>query len=302
MESAIAALGLQSTLDLLSLTPPGWGGNLLRGLAYSVQIALGAFALGTLIGIFGAYGKLYGGPVVRDLLAVYTTIVRAVPELILILILYYGADAGGERRAGLDGPRGHPDLGRGGGDRGTGRRAGGLCDRGASRRDPRRAARADRGGARLRHAAVEARLAHHAAGDARLRAARPCEPVADRDEGHGAAGGGGFRRTDAGDAAGGGGDEGLFHLLRGRGGDVPSDLADLGLAFRARRSVGATRRAPCRGAAGDEGLAAAAPGGDDRGGGGAGRVVRDRAALGLAAEIRPASGAGGSGARSGFWS
>ena len=89
MESAIAALGLQSTLDLLSLTPPGWGGNLLRGLAYSVQIALGAFALGTLIGIFGAYGKLYGGPVVRDLLAVYTTIVRAVPELILILILYY---------------------------------------------------------------------------------------------------------------------------------------------------------------------------------------------------------------------
>jgi polar amino acid transport system permease protein len=89
LEGLIAALGLESTLGLLSLSPPGWGGNLLRGLANSIQIALGAFGLGLVIGTLGAYGKLYGGPVVRDLLAVYTTIVRAVPELILILILYY---------------------------------------------------------------------------------------------------------------------------------------------------------------------------------------------------------------------
>lgn len=63
--------------------------NLLIGLARSVQIAGGAFALGLLIGICGAYGKLYGGPVIRDLLELYTTVVRAVPELVLILILYY---------------------------------------------------------------------------------------------------------------------------------------------------------------------------------------------------------------------
>ena len=42
-----------------------------------------------MIGIGGAYGKLYGGPVVRDLLETYTTVVRAVPELVLILILYF---------------------------------------------------------------------------------------------------------------------------------------------------------------------------------------------------------------------
>jgi polar amino acid transport system permease protein len=89
LDSLIAALGLQPVLDLLALSPPGWGGNLLRGLAKSIQIALGAFGLGLLIGTMGAYGKLYGGPVVRDLLAVYTTVVRAVPELILILILYF---------------------------------------------------------------------------------------------------------------------------------------------------------------------------------------------------------------------
>ena len=59
------------------------------GLLHSLEIAVGATIVGLLIGICGAYGKLYGGPVVRDLLAVYTTVVRAVPELVLILLLYY---------------------------------------------------------------------------------------------------------------------------------------------------------------------------------------------------------------------
>ncbi len=80
---------LSSTLDLLALNPPGWGAVLLWGLWNSVLIAAGAFALGLVIGTLGAYGKLYGGPVTKDLLAVYTTVVRAVPELILILILYF---------------------------------------------------------------------------------------------------------------------------------------------------------------------------------------------------------------------
>ena len=75
--------------DLLAYDPPGWGANLVRGLVNSVQIALGAFGFGLLIGAGGAYGKLYGGPILRDLLEVYTTLVRAVPELVLILLLYY---------------------------------------------------------------------------------------------------------------------------------------------------------------------------------------------------------------------
>ncbi len=77
------------SLELLALSPPGWGGNLLRGLINSLQIAAGAFGFGLVIGLLGASGKLYGGPVTRDLLTVYTTVVRAVPELVLILILYF---------------------------------------------------------------------------------------------------------------------------------------------------------------------------------------------------------------------
>lgn len=80
---------LEASAALLALEPPGWGGNLLRGAMNSLIIAAGAFGLGCVIGVAGALGKLGGGPVTRDLLAVYTTVVRAVPELILILLLYY---------------------------------------------------------------------------------------------------------------------------------------------------------------------------------------------------------------------
>lgn len=95
--------GLEASAALLAPQPPGWGGNLLRGAGASLVIALGAFGLGALIGIGGALGKLGGGPVTRDLLAVYTTVVRAVPELILILLLYYaGTDLLNQALALLD--------------------------------------------------------------------------------------------------------------------------------------------------------------------------------------------------------
>jgi polar amino acid transport system permease protein len=85
-----------SDLGVLSLDSAqgGWGGVLLRGLLASVEIAIGSYTLGLVIGMFGATGKLYGGQVARDLWEIYTTLVRAVPELVLILLLYYaGTDA-----------------------------------------------------------------------------------------------------------------------------------------------------------------------------------------------------------------
>lgn len=88
-DGSIIPAAISGMLALLSPSPPGWGGNLLRGLVHSLQIAFGAFSMGLVIGTLGAYGKLYGGPLVRDLAAIYTTLVRAIPELVLILLLYY---------------------------------------------------------------------------------------------------------------------------------------------------------------------------------------------------------------------
>ncbi len=78
-----------ASMELLAYSPPGWGATLLRGLGNTVMIALGAYGVGILLGILGAFGKLYGGPLARDLLGIYTTLVRAIPELVLILILYF---------------------------------------------------------------------------------------------------------------------------------------------------------------------------------------------------------------------
>lgn len=104
MTGLLETLGLSASAELLSLS--GWGGNLLRGLANSMKIAFGAFGLGLVIGLFGACGKLYGGKVTRDLLAVYTTVIRAVPELVLILILYYvGSDLINQLSAAFGGGR-----------------------------------------------------------------------------------------------------------------------------------------------------------------------------------------------------
>ena len=83
-----------SAFQMLSFSPPGWGGTLLAGFWASIRIAVGGYALGLVLGTGGAVGKLYGGPIAKDLLAGYTTLVRAVPELVLIVILYYaGTDA-----------------------------------------------------------------------------------------------------------------------------------------------------------------------------------------------------------------
>jgi polar amino acid transport system permease protein len=79
--------------EILALGPTGYGDELLWGAAMSVTIALLAYGLGLLIGIAGALGKLNGSTLTRSVLSGYTTLVRAVPELILILILYYAGTA-----------------------------------------------------------------------------------------------------------------------------------------------------------------------------------------------------------------
>lgn len=79
--------------EILALGPTGYGDELLWGAAMSVSIALLAYGLGLLIGIAGALGKLNGSQLTRSILGGYTTVVRAVPELILILILYYAGTA-----------------------------------------------------------------------------------------------------------------------------------------------------------------------------------------------------------------
>ena len=73
-------------LNILKFSDMGWGDNLFYGLLATLEIALGAYILGTSIGFAGALGKINGGPVTQFLFGIYTTLVRAVPELVLTLL------------------------------------------------------------------------------------------------------------------------------------------------------------------------------------------------------------------------
>jgi polar amino acid transport system permease protein len=79
--------------EILSFGPTGYGDDLAWGALMTVSIALLAYAIGLIIGIIGALGKLTGSRLTRTVLQGYTTLVRAVPELVLILLLFYAGTA-----------------------------------------------------------------------------------------------------------------------------------------------------------------------------------------------------------------
>jgi His/Glu/Gln/Arg/opine family amino acid ABC transporter permease subunit len=203
-----------SSLDLLAYAPPGWGATLLHGLWNSILIAIGSYALGLTIGIGGAYGKLYGSPLTKDLLGIYTTVVRAVPEVVLILILYFAVTDAingvllnlGYDRIEISGV------------------AAGIAVLGVVQ-----GAYATRHG----HAGDADRAARGVSADAGLCHSGHVKPVADRDQGYSPAGGRGLWRTDARLAAGSEHDQGVFHVLSGGGGALSDPVHPIDSAVRA---------------------------------------------------------------------
>lgn len=90
-------------LQLLSPYPPGWGGTLLTGAAATLAISAGAYLIGIVIGMAGALGKLSGNRGLETVLNLYTTLIRSLPELILIVGLYYAGTDGLNRLLQLAG-------------------------------------------------------------------------------------------------------------------------------------------------------------------------------------------------------
>jgi His/Glu/Gln/Arg/opine family amino acid ABC transporter permease subunit len=68
-----------------------WGAGplLLEGLGVTIGVALLALALATALGALTAAARIGGGPVARGVAGVYTTVVRGIPDLVTILIVYF---------------------------------------------------------------------------------------------------------------------------------------------------------------------------------------------------------------------
>jgi His/Glu/Gln/Arg/opine family amino acid ABC transporter permease subunit len=76
---------LDSIIDL-----KGYGWTLWAGLAITLETGFFAAIVAVLMGLLGAWGKLSKSPAARTIANIYTVIVRGVPELVLILLCYYG--------------------------------------------------------------------------------------------------------------------------------------------------------------------------------------------------------------------
>lgn len=66
-----------------------WAGPLLWGALTTLEIALLAYGLGLLLGLAGAVAKLSRKAPLVGLATLYSTLVRSIPELLLIILLYY---------------------------------------------------------------------------------------------------------------------------------------------------------------------------------------------------------------------
>ena len=68
----------------------GYGWVFWAGAKITLLVGLSAAPLVLALGLLGAWGKLARNPIARSFAGAYTTIVRGVPELVLILLVYYG--------------------------------------------------------------------------------------------------------------------------------------------------------------------------------------------------------------------
>jgi len=69
----------------------GFGDQLAFGALMTLEIALGALGLGLVLGLLGAGAKLSRHAPLRMIGETYTTLVRGIPELLVVLIVFFGA-------------------------------------------------------------------------------------------------------------------------------------------------------------------------------------------------------------------
>lgn len=79
--------------ELIGTGPNGWGIALAIAAVMTILIALSGFVIGAIIGVFGAWAKVAGGPVTRSIAGFYTTVLRGIPDLLVIYLFYFGGSA-----------------------------------------------------------------------------------------------------------------------------------------------------------------------------------------------------------------
>ncbi len=68
----------------------GYGSSLLIGAQLTIAVGVCAMIIAILMGLLGAWAKLSGVTTAKTVASIYTIVIRGTPELILLLLFYYG--------------------------------------------------------------------------------------------------------------------------------------------------------------------------------------------------------------------
>jgi polar amino acid transport system permease protein len=85
----MAASATVPFLTLLGFGDNGWAGQFIAGTIVTVEVSVCSYLVGIVLGLIGAGGKLSSSRPIRFVSDLYTTGVRSVPELLLIILLFY---------------------------------------------------------------------------------------------------------------------------------------------------------------------------------------------------------------------
>jgi arginine/ornithine transport system permease protein len=72
----------------------GYYTSILHGAVLTIAVSLASLAVSVVLGLLGAGAKLSGRSPLVWLATLYTTIIRGIPELVLMLLVFYGASIG----------------------------------------------------------------------------------------------------------------------------------------------------------------------------------------------------------------
>jgi octopine/nopaline transport system permease protein len=97
-------------MELQSFGDAGWGDEMLRAALMTIAVSLSSMALGLVFGTLGALAKLSPIAPARGLAEGYTTVMRGVPELLVIWLLFFGGSGAVMFVAGLFGYHGYLEL------------------------------------------------------------------------------------------------------------------------------------------------------------------------------------------------
>ena len=63
---------------------------ILKGMIVTVEVALLSLMFSLFLGILAASARLYGGPISKTIATVYTTVIRGIPDLVLMMLIFFG--------------------------------------------------------------------------------------------------------------------------------------------------------------------------------------------------------------------